>query len=162
MDRIEEITRILKPRFVSEVTTRQLAQQIAQLFEPQGDEDGLLTTDDVAKVIYEMLFRYLNRADYWPKKWPENPNASIEVLHCRRCAKDILSLTARQKDAECAQRIREHFRENALICQQRVEMAKVESYNEALYDYAWWKDGTQYVGCGNKTLKQALKEKYLE
>ena len=29
---------------------------------------------------------------------------------------------------------------------------------EALELYAWWKDGTQYVGCGVKTLKQALED----
>ena len=29
---------------------------------------------------------------------------------------------------------------------------------EALELYAWWKDGTQYVGCGVKTLRQALED----
>jgi len=28
----------------------------------------------------------------------------------------------------------------------------------ALRLYAWWKDGVQYVGCGNRTLKQALED----
>lgn len=31
-------------------------------------------------------------------------------------------------------------------------------YLQALYDFAWWKDGVQYVGCGVKTLKQAQED----
>ena len=34
----------------------------------------------------------------------------------------------------------------------------IEGYKQALRDYAWWKDGVQYVGCGVKTLKIALYE----
>lgn len=30
-------------------------------------------------------------------------------------------------------------------------------YIAALHDYAWWKDGTQYVGCGNLTLQDAVR-----
>ena len=30
----------------------------------------------------------------------------------------------------------------------------LEGYLTALMDYAWWKDGVQYVGCGVKTLKE--------
>jgi len=37
-------------------------------------------------------------------------------------------------------------------------MTFLEGYITALRDYAWWKDGKQYVGCGFKTLKQAIKE----
>uniref|UniRef100_A0A6M3JN58 Uncharacterized protein n=1 Tax=viral metagenome TaxID=1070528 RepID=A0A6M3JN58_9ZZZZ len=29
---------------------------------------------------------------------------------------------------------------------------------QATEDFAWWKDGTQYVGCGIKTLKRILQE----
>lgn len=29
-------------------------------------------------------------------------------------------------------------------------------YLAALSDYAWWKDGTQFVGCGRLTLAQAI------
>jgi hypothetical protein len=32
-------------------------------------------------------------------------------------------------------------------------------YETALRDFAWWKDGVQYVGCGVKTLKQILEER---
>jgi len=32
-----------------------------------------------------------------------------------------------------------------------------KGYEDGLRDFAWWKDGIQYVGCGT-TLKQALKE----
>jgi ferredoxin-thioredoxin reductase catalytic chain len=32
------------------------------------------------------------------------------------------------------------------------------SYIDALREYAWWKDGEQFVGCGVKTLKQAIEE----
>ena len=28
-------------------------------------------------------------------------------------------------------------------------------YNKAITDYAWWKDGIQYVGSGAKTLENA-------
>jgi len=28
---------------------------------------------------------------------------------------------------------------------------------DALKTFAWWKDGTEYVGCGNWTLKEALR-----
>jgi len=31
-----------------------------------------------------------------------------------------------------------------------------KGYLKALESYAWWKDGVQYVGCGVKTLKQAI------
>jgi len=31
-------------------------------------------------------------------------------------------------------------------------------YISALRLFAWWKDGEQYVGCGNKTLGQAMEE----
>ena len=27
---------------------------------------------------------------------------------------------------------------------------------EGIRMYAWWKDGAQYVGCGNRTLKEAI------
>jgi len=33
-----------------------------------------------------------------------------------------------------------------------------QGYIEALCDYAWWKDGVQYVGCGVRTLQQAIDE----
>lgn len=33
-----------------------------------------------------------------------------------------------------------------------------EGYLAALQDYAWWQDGTQYVGCGAKTLEEAEKD----
>jgi hypothetical protein len=29
-------------------------------------------------------------------------------------------------------------------------------YKAALTAFAWWRDGTQYVGCGRKTLKEEL------
>ena len=29
---------------------------------------------------------------------------------------------------------------------------------DGLRAYAWWKDGTEYVGCGNYTLEQAIHE----
>ena len=31
-------------------------------------------------------------------------------------------------------------------------------YRDALRDYAWWRDGVQYVGCGTRTLAEALKK----
>lgn len=31
-------------------------------------------------------------------------------------------------------------------------------YRAALHDYAWWKDGQQYVGSGTRTLAQALEK----
>lgn len=34
----------------------------------------------------------------------------------------------------------------------------LEGYLASLYNFAWWKDGTQYVGCGNKTYAQAKEE----
>ena len=34
--------------------------------------------------------------------------------------------------------------------------ARLRGYIEALRDYAWWKDGIQYVGCGTKTLDDAI------
>jgi len=36
--------------------------------------------------------------------------------------------------------------------------SELRGHIEALRDYAWWKDGVQYVGCGVKTLAQAIKE----
>lgn len=33
-----------------------------------------------------------------------------------------------------------------------------EGKRESLWDFAWWKCGTQYVGSGIKTLKEALEE----
>lgn len=38
------------------------------------------------------------------------------------------------------------------------DSARREGYEQALRDYAWWKDGVQYVGCGAKTLQQAIDE----
>ena len=29
---------------------------------------------------------------------------------------------------------------------------------EAVKEFAWWKDGVEYVGCGIKTLKQVMEE----
>ena len=39
-----------------------------------------------------------------------------------------------------------------------VASAYREGYRQALQDYAVWKDGTQTVGCGIKTLKQATED----
>jgi len=36
--------------------------------------------------------------------------------------------------------------------------AKLEGYNKALDDYAWWKDGVCYVGSCGTTLKKALEQ----
>jgi hypothetical protein len=33
-----------------------------------------------------------------------------------------------------------------------------QGYEAALWQYAWWKDGTEYVGCGRKTFREALKD----
>lgn len=33
-------------------------------------------------------------------------------------------------------------------------------YDTALACYTWWTDGTQYVGCGVKTLKEALANRH--
>lgn len=33
-----------------------------------------------------------------------------------------------------------------------------KGFIDALYAYAWWKDGTQYLGNGSTTLKEALSE----
>ncbi len=33
-----------------------------------------------------------------------------------------------------------------------------KGYLQALRDYAWWRDGVQYVGCGARTLEQAERE----
>ena len=34
--------------------------------------------------------------------------------------------------------------------------AKVEGTIEGIRQYAWWKDGVQYVGCGIYTLHEAI------
>ena len=31
-----------------------------------------------------------------------------------------------------------------------------EGFIEALKQYAWWRDGVQYVGCGGETLQSAI------
>lgn len=36
--------------------------------------------------------------------------------------------------------------------------AITEAKIETARNWAWWKDGTQYVGCGVKTLKDAIEE----
>ena len=33
---------------------------------------------------------------------------------------------------------------------------RLAAYIDGLRAYAWWKDGTEYVGCGNYTLEQAI------
>ena len=33
---------------------------------------------------------------------------------------------------------------------------QLAAYIDGLRAYAWWKDGTEYVGCGNYTLEQAI------
>jgi hypothetical protein len=41
------------------------------------------------------------------------------------------------------------------------KLALIKAYNAGLREYAWWKDGEQYVGtCGTK-LKDALKKEEL-
>jgi hypothetical protein len=37
-------------------------------------------------------------------------------------------------------------------------VAYIEGIKEGLRQYAWWKDGVQYVGTCGKTLKQAIEE----
>lgn len=34
----------------------------------------------------------------------------------------------------------------------------IEGVIEGMTAFAWWKDGTQYVGTGGKTLKEAIAE----
>ncbi len=41
------------------------------------------------------------------------------------------------------------------------KQAFIKGYLEALYDYAWWKNGVMYVGCGVVTYKEAHR-KFLE
>lgn len=44
-------------------------------------------------------------------------------------------------------------------CNQSLEKLKdawLSGYKVALHRYAWWKDGTQYVGTSGGTLKEAL------
>ena len=44
-------------------------------------------------------------------------------------------------------------------CKQSLEKLKaawVAGFTSALNRYAWWKDGTQYVGTSGRTLKEAL------
>lgn len=36
-----------------------------------------------------------------------------------------------------------------------------DGYRSAVIEFAWWKDGTQYVGCGVKTLNQAIDDSRL-
>lgn len=38
---------------------------------------------------------------------------------------------------------------------EKLKKERLSTYCLALETYAWWKDGVQYVGCGNLTLKQA-------
>lgn len=38
------------------------------------------------------------------------------------------------------------------------QRAYQDGYLRALHNYAWWKDGVQYVGCGVKTLQQAIED----
>jgi len=33
-----------------------------------------------------------------------------------------------------------------------------DGYKTGIRLYAWWKDGVQYVGCGARTLKEALSD----
>ena len=41
---------------------------------------------------------------------------------------------------------------------EQAEVAFEAGIKEGLWKYAWWKDGTQYVGTTGTTLKEALKE----
>ncbi len=52
-----------------------------------------------------------------------------------------------------------------MVCENCITSQKnkiKEAYNKGLADgitkFAWWKDGTQYVGTTGKTLKKALEE----
>jgi len=44
----------------------------------------------------------------------------------------------------------------------QLEKEKIELYfngqKDILKQYAWWKDGIEYVGCGVETLKEALED----
>lgn len=48
--------------------------------------------------------------------------------------------------------------ENAEAIKDIVDRGYRQGYKDALRDFAWWKDGTQYVGCGIKTLKEEIEE----
>ena len=42
--------------------------------------------------------------------------------------------------------------------EQEVKEATFKGYLDGIRQYAWWKDGVQYVGTCGTTLKEALKE----
>ena len=44
------------------------------------------------------------------------------------------------------------------IIEQQAELSFKAGIKEALFQYAWWKDGVQYVGTCGTTLNKALKE----
>ena len=44
---------------------------------------------------------------------------------------------------------------NIVAVRDLISSAYREGFRQSLLDYAWWKDGTQFVGSGVKTLKQA-------
>lgn len=44
------------------------------------------------------------------------------------------------------------------ITEERIRLAYTNGMIEGIKMYAWWKDGTQYVGCGRETLKQAIED----
>jgi len=43
--------------------------------------------------------------------------------------------------------------------EQEVKEATFKGYLDGIRQYAWWKDGVQYVGTCGTTLQEALKEK---
>ncbi|KKM97703.1 hypothetical protein LCGC14_1165210 [marine sediment metagenome] len=62
----------------------------------------------------------------------------------------------------CRNGVRHKRHKGCLYCERDNAEAKSKTeyqrgFTEGVTLYAWWKDGVQYVGCGSRTLEQALK-----
>lgn len=60
---------------------------------------------------------------------------------------------AGQRTQNRMQRLEEEYHKSNRQVSELIELCK-----QTLYDYAWWKDGIQYVGCGTKRWEKALIE----
>jgi len=67
-------------------------------------------------------------------------------------ARDVFVATARHIFATITPGARQR------VVGAELRKAYLEGMRQGLRSYAYWKDGVQHVGCGNKTLKQALDE----
>ena len=63
----------------------------------------------------------------------------------------------------CRNGVKHERHKDCLYCERDNAEAKSKTgyqrgFTEGVTLYAWWKDGTQYVGSGGRTLEQALKD----